>query len=613
MSDPTQTMREFRLATKIMRIRIERFRGIRELTWVPDPGLNLLLGGGNVGKTTLLEAIGFLLNPSSSYTLADTDYLDRQVEDVFLIEAVMALPGDVNQQSSMAWPWQWDGQNAVLEDATEDATPGAPLSGRPAVYKVRVRGTADLELIYEIVQPDETVVAFPVGLRRALGLVKLLGDDRSDRDLRLVQGSSLDRLLNDRGLRARLGREFAANSVDQHLEAEPRARLASLDQEFVARQLPGQLGLAFTGSNGQSINSLVGLTAEKEGVVLPLATWGSGTRRLAALTIADSLQDGHPIAVVDELERGLEPYRQRQLIRRIGEGQAQTFITTHSASVLSAAAACASVWYVDTGGRVGSLPKAKVTRHLARDPEAFLARLTIVAEGATEVGFLRELFDRELPDWRDRGVYIADGGGNDDTLTLLEALSVGGVNFAGFVDNENRDGGRWRVVRERVGALLFQWDTGNLEQNVIPMFASGQVQSLIADPADEKTGQRLRSLADRLGVVDSSIEMLTARALELRTVNGDPHVHPLTEWIVQAATGSVPDALRDAPAVQRNPFKGHATAWFKSISGGRELARKVYASGIWEEQLRNLLLPFVDAVDQTQAAPGPAVIQQHNT
>lgn len=40
------TMREFRLATQIMRIGIERSLGIREFTWLPDPGLNLLLGGG---------------------------------------------------------------------------------------------------------------------------------------------------------------------------------------------------------------------------------------------------------------------------------------------------------------------------------------------------------------------------------------------------------------------------------------------------------------------------------------------------------------------------------------------------------------------------------------
>jgi putative ATP-dependent endonuclease of OLD family len=384
-----------------------------------------------------------------------------------------------------------------------------------------------------------------------------------------------------------------------------------LSQEFTANRLPSQLGLAFTGGSGLSINSLIGLTANKDGVVLPLATWGAGTRRLAALVIADSIQDGQPITLVDELERGLEPYRQRQLVKHIAEGRGQTFITTHSASVLSGASA-ASVWHVDTGGQVGLLPKEKVARHLARDPEAFLARLTIVAEGATEVGFLEDMLDRELPGWRDRGVYITDGGGNDDALILLEALSFGGVKFAGFVDNENRGQGRWRAVKSRVGPLLFQWDDGNIEQNVIPLFATDQIQALIADPGDEKTGQRLHTLAERLGITSISFEDLTERARELAGPAAGKLIHPLVPWIVEAATGTVPEAQREAPVAQRHSFKGHASTWFKGIEGGRELAQKLREFGIWERQLSGRLRLFIEAIVQTQAEPAPTVGPQQN-
>lgn len=596
------------MAAEIKLLFIERFRGIQKLTWRPESGLNLLLGGGNVGKTSLLEAIGLLLNPTTSYSLVDSDYFGRRVEDEFVIEAVMSLPAEINRQPSMAWPWEWNGNDAVLANlvaASEQVRTADSQPARPPVYKARVRGTADLELVYELVQPDDTVTTFSIALRREIGLVRLLGDDRNDRDLRLVQGSNLDRLLNDRRLRARLGREFASDSVDQHLEDEPRERLGQLGEKFAERQLPTQLGLALTGSAGLSINSLVGLTANKDGVVLPLATWGSGTRRLATLAIADTLQDGQPITLVDELERGLEPYRQRQLVKQIVERQGQTFVTTHSASVLSGAAA-ASVWYVDTGGQVGELPKEKIARHLARDPEAFLARLTIVAEGATEIGFLEDLLDRELPGWRDRGVYIADGGGNDDALTLLEALSTGGVRFAGFVDNENRNQGRWGAVKKRVGGLVFQWSIGCIEQNVIPMFAPEQIQALIADPGDDKTGLRLRTLADRLDTTSTSFESLTECALARASASDEQKGHPLEPWIIQAATGAVPEALRDAPAKERNPFKGHASAWFKSIEGGRELAEKVRMMGVWERELSKLLRPFVDAVIQTQAESPPA-------
>jgi len=113
------------VAAEIKRLHIQRFRGIGDLTWLPSAGLNLLLGGGNVGKTTLLDAIALLLNPSTSYTLADSDYFERRVEDEFVIEAVMSLPGVVNRQAGMAWPWEWDGQNAVL---TVIEGPDAPIA-----------------------------------------------------------------------------------------------------------------------------------------------------------------------------------------------------------------------------------------------------------------------------------------------------------------------------------------------------------------------------------------------------------------------------------------------------------------------------------------------------
>ena len=104
-------------------LKIEKFRGIRSLSWHPSAGVNVILGGGNVGKSTLLEAIALLLSPTNSYTLADADYWSRDVEAEFLIEAVISLPGEsaINQQGAMAWPWEWDGRNAVLPEVAGDA------------------------------------------------------------------------------------------------------------------------------------------------------------------------------------------------------------------------------------------------------------------------------------------------------------------------------------------------------------------------------------------------------------------------------------------------------------------------------------------------------------
>ena len=116
--------------------------------------------------------------------------------------------------------------------------------------------------------------------------------------------------------------------------------------------------------------------------------------------------------LVDEIERGLEPYRQRSLMDQLQDGKSQVFVTTHSLSAISAASK-AAIWYVDQKGKIGSLEAAKIIAHRKNDPETFLSRLTVVGEGLTEVGFVTTLLERALGSPLKRhGVHISDGGGH---------------------------------------------------------------------------------------------------------------------------------------------------------------------------------------------------------
>src|SRR5687768_7511090 len=79
---------------RIRRLTVNRFRGIENFSWHPSAGVNLILGGGDVGKTTILDAIALLLSPTNAANLSDTDYFLRKIADEFAIEAVMTLPQD---------------------------------------------------------------------------------------------------------------------------------------------------------------------------------------------------------------------------------------------------------------------------------------------------------------------------------------------------------------------------------------------------------------------------------------------------------------------------------------------------------------------------------------
>jgi putative ATP-dependent endonuclease of OLD family len=570
----------------IRQLKIERFRGIENLTWNPEPGVNVILGGGDVGKTTILDAIALLLNPTNTMVLTDADYWHREVEKGFCIEAVMFLPEacGISQQTKMAWPWEWDGNEPKLPEIDSESASG---SAEP-VYRMRVRGTEEFDLAFEVIQPDDTADHFSVGVRRKIGIVRLSGDDRNDRDLRLIQGSALERLLSDKTLRSRVGLKLAQNQVDEELKDEAKAKLTRLDESFRKQALPSGLSLALTGSQGLSLNALIGLTATKDGVKLPLASWGAGTRRLAALEIAAADQAESPITLVDEVERGLEPYRQRVLMAELEKAGSQVFLTTHSTAALRATSN-ASHWYMDSKGDIGRLP-ASIAPHMKHDPEAFFARIAVVAEGASEVGFVRELLERAIDsDLLKHGVWVSDGGGNDSTLNLLEGLVGSGLAFAGFADDEGRFPQKWAAIQGKLGKLLFRWPTGCLEENIIKLIPEDRIEDFIKD-SEGNSGMRLRTLAERLGIDEKDFSVIKSKAKDLR------------ELIIEAAIGAIPKEKMDADKAEKNRLKSHAGTWFKSVDGGRELATKVFDFGLYP-QLVKPLLPFLTSVREAVLPP----------
>ena len=567
----------------ILRLKIERFRGIETLTWLPDAHVNVILGGGDNGKSTILDAIGLLLSPTNSMIISDADYWKRAPEAEFIIEAVLRLPPTtgINEQKKAGWPWEWDGKTPVVPDPDDEAE-----GAEDEVYVVRVRGTADCDLSYEICQPNGEYDHFSVSVRRKIGLVKLGGDDRNDRDLRLIQGSALDRLLADKSLRAKLAQQLGEKNVEDELADPSKEKLKELETEFGKQALPTGLGLGLVGGQGFSLNALIGLTAEKHAVRLPLSSWGSGTRRLAALEIAAANQSELPITVVDEVERGLEPYRQRVLLKELMAAPTQSFITTHSVAAIKAAAQ-ASIWYLSGETKIGKLADA-TNPQMMKDPEAFLSRIAIVAEGATEVGFVQWLILRGVTkEPLEHGIWVTDGGGNDYTLTLLESLAKSGLKFSGFADDEGRAAERWVTLKAALGDLLLIWPKGCIEENVIAHVADDDLEKFTAG-SDGASGVRLRTLADRLGIDDKSYAAIFAAAGDAAGVR---------KIIIEAATGFVPE---DTPADKKREYKSHGRAWFKWTSGGAELASKMMEFGVWPK-LEGQLLPFINAIRQEVA------------
>lgn len=562
-------------------LEISRFRGIRSLLWRPAAGMNIIVGGGDVGKTTVLDAIALLLSPSNSFTVSEADFWMRETTEEFSISAVIGIPATsgISTQSSFAWPWEWDGKDAILPGAAES---GSGISD--PVYKIRVRGTPGLEIAWEILQPNDQQVHLSVAVRRQIGLVRLSASDQNDRDLRLVYGSGLDRLFGDSALRSRIGRQVAQLSLVEALGSDGTKAIKELGARLERESLPSNLSIGLTTSQGLSIGALIGLLAKKGEVDLPLASWGSGTRRMTSLEICATTQNSASVTVVDEIERGLEPYRLRKLLAKLQVSPGQSFLTTHSPVAISCAYQ-SSLWHIDGAGNIGELPQPEIHDQQRRDPETFLARMPIIVEGSTEVGFLRFVLERAFPSTpADFGIRVCDGQGNPNTLGLLTALSKSGVHCFGLADNEGKSPGRWEKLKESMGDRLLQWNDGCTEKVVIEAIPEEKLWQLLNDSDGDISGARLRTISDRL-------EIESKERADIEAEIADRPNLTLRQLIIGASSGSTDGA----PLTKSKEWKSHGKNWFKSEEGGRELAAKMVALG-GSPSVSQSLLPLVNAI-----------------
>src|SRR5258707_5415941 len=64
---------------RIRHILIENFRTIRNLEWFPSAGVNCLVGAGDSGKSTILDAIDCCLGARKSVPFNDADFFEMDV------------------------------------------------------------------------------------------------------------------------------------------------------------------------------------------------------------------------------------------------------------------------------------------------------------------------------------------------------------------------------------------------------------------------------------------------------------------------------------------------------------------------------------------------------
>jgi putative ATP-dependent endonuclease of OLD family len=544
---------------RLRRLEIERFRCVRELDWRNVGRTAVLVGPGDSGKSTILDAIERVLSPRWNVPFDDTDFWDLETDKPIVIRATITdLADSFYRDTKFGLQLHaYDAAQGIALKAT-----GADDEAYALVVELRVE--ASLEPVWSVVDADGEPHPIQARDREVMGMLRVgafvdqhLGWSRGSVLTRITEsGDAVGAVLAEATRQARAG--LKKDGLDKLTAAAAKV-------EGIARNI----GVAPRGKlvphlDAASLSVAAGAISLHDGNV-PLRRAGLGTRRLLAVAMQREAAADAGLTIVDEFEHGLEPHRIRRLLRVLRgkppepdqKGGGQLIVTTHSPTVLSELSA-EEVFVTRRGAdgsvTVNSLPSS-VGYVLARTPEALLARKVIVAEGATEEGLCLALDERWTTEvgisFAYRGVAVVDGLGGTQPAEVAGHLDALGYRVALLIVSDAN-----AKPAKAGGAAVLTWP-GRVctEQRLaadLPTTAIRQMTMEAASTAKKGTRSVHDAIADRLGI-------------PRKDLGEDPEA-----WVDATSEASFRAALGELAKQD-----GHA--WFKSRDRGQFLGGLVAA------------------------------------
>ena len=420
---------------RVRQLEIENFRGIASGRVVFQPH-TLLVGGNNIGKSTVCEALELVLGPERLYRhpiinehdFSHSTYLDSEDQpNEIRIRVVLNDLSEEQQRRFFQHVRRWNDEELSFIDEEFNSLQHADDKGVVWALPVLFIGRYDRDEddfsgdtffdhpLPEFDELDEDVrstlgsgrARFSRAHKRLCGFVFLRTLRTGSRALSLQRGSLLDTVL-------RLGGEGTADMWRETLEtlqgldpAIGEVKQLKVIRENMRKRLskfvhlaPGEDSVSFFASDltRENLREVVQLfiATQPSNYPVPFTKQGTGSINLlvfALLTIiADLKEDQSVIFVMEEPEIALPPHIQRRVTKYVVQRMGQSIVTSHSPYVIEQFGPEDVVILARNGDTVSGVPidttrvKEK-TYHTQRRQfaEAILSRAVFVLEGQTEM------------------------------------------------------------------------------------------------------------------------------------------------------------------------------------------------------------------------------------
>lgn len=425
---------------KIHSISISNFRGINKFEQTfGQKNFICLIGRGDSGKTTILEAINLVLSSNWNVTFTDNDFHNQNIQEPIEITATLYdLPEVLVREAKYGLYLRGiDTTTNIINDEIQQ--------NDIAAITIKLSVDSSLEPLWKVInsrlQPDIEIRSSDRNKFNAF-----LVTDYVDKHFSWSKGSPLYSLLKTD--------DSAINATGLILETIREAKTKIDSSSFP--DLKSMVENIKTNAQKFGVNlSRLSTTVDFKDIIIregkinlhdentPVRLKGKGSKRLLSIAIQlelFSLNHGG-VLLIDEIEQGLEPDRVQNLARVLKtNSNAQVFITTHSRDVIVELNA-EDLFKVSKNSDKLYCFAASEQGTLRSNPEAFFAKKIILCEGATEVGIVRGVnnFNYSNGDFRfsNNGVRYLDCNGDSKIQKFIDVFKNKEYEIFVFCDSDN--------------------------------------------------------------------------------------------------------------------------------------------------------------------------------
>lgn len=423
---------------KIHSVSINNFRGIKEFkqSFYEKPFI-CIIGRGDSGKSTILEAISSALSSSWNITFYDSDFYNCDTSLPIVIEATLYnLPDYFLNEKYGLFLRGINPEGDIFDDFEID-------EGIPAIT-IRLEVKDDLEPKWYIInsRPHQEPIVISAAARARFNA--FLISDFTDRHFSWSKGNPLYSILQKEGPPENEGKNIVINAFRKAKGDIDTAKFDELSGPIEkvikkASELGVDIRKANTTIDFKDISIKDNRVCLHDEIKIPFRLKGKGIKRLISIAIQLTLVDNGGIILIDEIEQGLEPDRVQHLVNQLKKHSAgQIFITTHSSNV---AVELDATDFMIMKTKANDLIQVDLSLQgaIRKNPEALFARKLIICEGATEVGICRAINDHRIsigrPNAAYNGIRVVDGTGSG-FIEYCKGFHSIGFKLIAFCDND---------------------------------------------------------------------------------------------------------------------------------------------------------------------------------